>query len=443
MNKLLIIVFSLLCAVLMFSAGQSVLHFSSRVYLSSLAIQVFSIIQIFNQRSIPFSLKKIFYLFSLFFFGISPVLQFYHRTALFGAREITENEYFYFNLLIFFILILFQLLYTQFQKLRLTKNDMRISRIFSIHGKPDIKQVLTLIAFSLLSFFLVFKANSFSFFSLLIRGGEMKELSSNSSTTTLIIFRFFQPISMMCLLYYISSKSKNFLVYFILTLLTLLTCFPLSMARFAAAAMYIPLMLLIFPFFKKKNVFSLVFILGLLVVFPFLNNFRYFGSSEFKYGFNFEMFTEGHFDSYQNFALIVFDNIITGGRQLLGVFFFWVPRSIWPAKPIGSGAFIADKMGFFFDNVSCNYFAEGYINFGFFGILLFIFLLAFFTAKMDKLYWKVISNDKNNFFKVIYFVLLGMLFFMLRGDLMSSFAYTVGFILAILIVNKIGSLKVK
>jgi hypothetical protein len=180
------------------------------------------------------------------------------------------------------------------------------------------------------------------------------------------------------------------------------------------------------------------------LIFPFLNNFRNFGEyTEIKLGFDFQMFLTGDFDSYQNFALIVSNDIVTYGSQLLGVIFFWVPRSLWPGKPIGSGAFVADKLNLIFSNISANYFAEGYINFGFLGIFIFLLLIAYLTAKFDKIYWTRIINLNNNFLTILYLISLGMLFFMLRGDVLSSFAYTIGFILAALFVYKIVNFKTK
>ena len=188
--------------------------------------------------------------------------------------------------------------------------------------------------------------------------------------------------------------------------------------------------------------FSLFFIGGLLIVFPFLNQFRHFSAgTSLKFGLNFDMFAEGHFDSYQNFALIVTENIITWGRQLLGVSLFWVPRTFWPTKPVGSGHYIAGELGMSYSNISANYFAEGYINFGFMGIILFVVFLAWYTSHMDNLYWTVILHKENNFFRVIYYIMLGMLFFIMRGDLLSSFAFTVGIILSILFTFKVTKSK--
>jgi oligosaccharide repeat unit polymerase len=458
MKKLsIILIFSVLCAILMYFASEPLDNFSVGVYFSSLAIQIISIINIFSKRDQPYSLYKTFYLFSLFFFGIAPLLQFYKGINLWSSNPLRVSDYLNINILIIIILLLYQLFYYFFYQYNIykknnkyilkpgiSKKHIRVVTKLEVKNKLDHLQTSHLIILSVLSFILVFYANNYSILSMLFRGGDFKETVGLSSTSHLVIFRIFQPLSMMSLLYYILIKAKNRLVLIFLAISALITCFPFGMARFSAAAMYIPLMLLLVPWLRSKNNFSISFIMGLLIVFPFLENFRYFKPGEsIKIGFNFNMFLQGHFDSYQNFAHIVVDNIITWGRQLLGVIFFWAPRSIWPDKPIGSGYYLADVKRLTFSNISCNFFAEGYINFGFIGIFLFIIIISFITARIDKIHWTVSVNSKSNYINVIYYVLIGMLFFMLRGDLMSSFAFTIGFLFSIWLVHKIAGIKIK
>lgn len=419
-------------------------NFSNRVFISSLLIQFISILFIFHKDKSPYSLNKIVSLFFYFFYGVAPLLQFYNQSSFFGARTISETEYFYMNVLIIFIFLFYQILYYFFWQKKIANSQIIFFQKYSLEQKLNFIQTILLIGISVFSFFMVFAANNFNLMSMFLRGGTLKESVIDSSTSSLLIFRVFQPLAMICLFYYILSPSKKVAVYFILTILAVLTCFPLAMPRFSAAALYIPLLLIAMPIMRKKNVFSLSIVGGLLLVFPFLNNFRYFSeNAEIKIGLDLKMFLAGDFDSFQNFTLIVSDNIITWGRQLLGVLLFWMPRSIWSEKPIGSGAFMAQEEGYFFDNVSCNYFAEGYINFGLFGIILFVLLLSLLSARLDKIYWQIIYNHKSNYFHVIYMVLIGMFFFILRGDLMSSFAYTVGFLISIWFVYKIMKIAVK
>ncbi|WP_406603589.1 O-antigen polysaccharide polymerase Wzy [Niabella agricola] len=415
------------------------------MYLTSVFIQIFSTVRIFSRTKQPYSLNKAFYLFCLFFFGVAPILQFYSGASFFGARLLNEKDYFSTNLLIIAIMIAYEIFYMSFLRKSLSQKAIKSVDRYEI-GELTSSQSFILVIISLISFSLVLYANNGSLLSMLIRGGDYKEENaSSSSVLSLIIYQFCRPLSIICLFYYITSKSKNYLTIILLSILALATCSPLGMPRFAAAALYIPLLLLtIRAFSVRSNIFSLTFIMGLLVIFPFLNSFRFYSKySSAKLGLDTEMFTTGNFDSYQNFALIVSQNLITWGRQLLGVFLFWVPRSLWPDKPVGSGVLLAEKNHFEFDNVSANYFAEGYINFGIPGIIIFTIILAYFTSRIDKLYWSNISNRKHNFSRVSYFVLIGMLFFILRGDLLSSFAYTISFILAIFAVFKAASFRRK
>jgi hypothetical protein len=117
----------------------------------------------------------------------------------------------------------------------------------------------------------------------------------------------------------------------------------------------------------------------------------------------------------------------TNGKQLMGVALFFVPRSVWPSKPIGSGAYLFNELGLGFNNVACTFLAEGYINFGIIGSLVFASLIAVVIARYDGWYWRRGGRIRFTLPRLFYFVSIGMLFFILRGDLLSSFAYTVGF----------------
>lgn len=437
MGKLLFILLSLFCASIVFFGGEIIL-FSYKVYFSSMVIQIFSLFWIFSDKNTPYSLQKIFYLFAFFFFGIAPLVQFNQQVTLFNARKLSENECLFMNILIIFIMIIFQLFYNFFSLRPLRKADRTYVNKFRIRNKIRTATIVKLFALSTFSFIVFLWYNNFNILSMLIRGGELKEYNEETSSSfMLVITQTIRPISMIVLFYYLISPKRDIKVSIVFFLIALITCFPLGMPRFFAGALYIPLLLISFPFIKKGYAFSLFFILSLLIIFPFLNSFRDFSNdTEIALSIDYEMFATGHFDSYQNFALIVLEDIITWGRQLLGVLFFWLPRTLWADKPVGSGAMIAKELHLSFDNISANYFAEGYVNFGFFGIFVFIITLAYFSAIMDKLYWKLAHFSENNLFKIMYYIMLGMLFFVMRGDLLSSFAFTIGYLLSYYIVIK-------
>lgn len=450
MDRVLWIFISIFCISAMFFAGNDSAYFSNKVFFTSCIIQVISIYNIFSKENEPYSLEKMFYLFSLFFFGVAPLLQLYDNSKFWYHRPLREDEFFFMNNLIIIILILYKIIYSFFRKTIKAPIIEKKFNSFMVKGKITFFNSVILIAISSLSFFIVFASNNFNILPMLLRGGELvvdalKNVQADESLTKwLIVNNFVRPISIMCFLYYGISTEKNKFIFTILGLLALITCFPAAIPRFAAAAMYIPVILVLISFVRKKNVFSLMFIGGLLFLFPFLNTFRNFGNpNEEKFKLDFKMFTEAHFDTYQNFALLLSHDIITYGRQLVGVFLFWVPRSVWSDKPLGTGAFIAERMNFFFSNVAANYFAEGYVNFGYFGIILFLLFLAYLTALIDKIYWGTKRTSTGDFFSVLYAISLGFLFFILRGDLLSSVAYMFGFLFAAIFVYKMTTFRIK
>jgi oligosaccharide repeat unit polymerase len=143
----------------------------------------------------------------------------------------------------------------------------------------------------------------------------------------------------------------------------------------------------------------------------------------------------GNFDAYQNFARVVHDNFISYGRQLIGTIFFFIPRSIWPNKPTGSGSTLADMNGQPFGNISMPYIAEGYINFGIFGVILFMFFLGYILNTFDTFFWNNKKN-KTTLFNVYYTILIGLIFFIMRGDMLSSISYTIGLTICFLILTR-------
>lgn len=74
-----------------------------------------------------------------------------------------------------------------------------------------------------------------------------------------------------------------------------------------------------------------------------------------------ESMLSGDFDSFSqitNTVEYVNEHGITSGNQLLGVLFFWVPRSIWPDKAIDTGTVLGEFKAYFFKNLSAPLWAE-------------------------------------------------------------------------------------
>ncbi len=220
----------------------------------------------------------------------------------------------------------------------------------------------------------------------------------------------------------------------VVSLCFLIACFPTGLSRNMMAAFYAGLLIVLFKQTKKGRWFSWAVIGGLALAYPLLEIFRYAATlssgnfwSTLTYIFR-STYLVGHYDAFSMLTTI-FDYVrefgITWGGQLLGALLFFVPRAIWPGKPSGSGHTAINALGQYdFSNVSAPLLAEGYINFGFLGIILFAIALGVIVQKLDRSYWSATDQD----FRLIDFLyphLIFMFFFMLRGDLLSSGAYVI------------------
>ena len=132
---------------------------------------------------------------------------------------------------------------------------------------------------------------------------------------------------------------------------------------------------------------------------------------------------------------VIKDDIVTYGNQLLGALFFWIPRSVWPSKPVGSGYFVAEQTELSFNNISMPFWGEGYINFGYLGVIIFAIALAIVIARIDSKFWNKVVTQQN-LEPIKYYLLLGLLIFILRGDMLSSTAYTCGIITSYYFIKK-------
>ena len=216
--------------------------------------------------------------------------------------------------------------------------------------------------------------------------------------------------------------------------------FPLSLPGYLTLPIYLCWILATgFPLFRRQHAFSAVMLAVFLILAPVFGLIRYPGAASpiqthtDSPGQHFQQAAlVSHYDAWSSMCRAMqysSENGTTYGRQLIGVTLFFVPRSVWPAKPVGSGAFLYSSSPYGFHNRACTYLAEGFINFGVAGSLVFAALLALLIARYDGWYWRRGGRVRFTLPRLFYFVSIGMLFFILRGDLMSSFAWLTGFAL--------------
>lgn len=107
--------------------------------------------------------------------------------------------------------------------------------------------------------------------------------------------------------------------------------------------------------------------------------------------------------------------------------YFFVQEGQWIDRPLGSGTLLAEKLGYSFTNVDMCFFGEGYANFGYFGMFLFLAVITLFNAFMDDQY---ASGKMSYLLKTIFYIFLGFEFYLLRGDLYSSIKIMSSFTIA-------------
>ena len=212
---------------------------------------------------------------------------------------------------------------------------------------------------------------------------------------------------------------------------------PFSLARYQIAALYLALIFLSLKIFEKTFIFQIGLLGGLFFVFPFLDRFRSFNYENFNFKFNFNYLNKAHFDSYQNFTKVVELNLITYGEQLKGALLFFIPRSIWNEKPVGSGKLLSDLNNYENWNISMPFIAEGYINFGILGSMSFMFILGILLSNFDRIIWKLKRLNQNNLIIILYYLFFGNIFYLMRGDLMTSISYIFSITILFFIITSV------
>jgi len=393
------------------------------------------------------SLKVIFCFFNSTFFFLVPFLQYLTGNWLFLQDY---DELVYANILILFWIILFHCGY--FLGTRQSKKN--IFREFTHYNYYIINNSKLWFAASLISILTLYFVQSSGLIAILFRsqGGIVTALGG-WGPLGLIGEYYLRPLPLFLFLftvYYVRGlKSLNvykYLLVFLSLLLAVGLNFPTATARFYVFAVYFGSLI----FFKQPNskngYFYLLIIFFSLICSDWIEFSR--GTQDFsyitniKFELNIKYFFAGHFDAYENFIHAIKYceyNGITWGRQLLGILLFWMPRAFWSNKPIGTGAFISHnylhlnyKVGN--DNLSAPLIEEFYINFGIPALIFGAFIVGIIFGLLDDKYRKYKNIHPSilipPMYAILYPVLVGLSLFVLRGDGMSSFAYSSGIITA-------------
>mgnify|MGYP001794552949 CR=1 FL=1 len=405
------------------------------------------------------SLRVMFFFFNSLFLCMVPLAQYVLNRWMFLTSD--SRNIFYANILITFASIFFLFGYRWARKnaIRSFKKYVNSTSTFSrkVEGYEFSSKgfVLMLLLVGVFAAFVIYRSG---FSSLLLRSGSgVTNAVGGWGPVGLISQYFGRPLPLILLLFSFYkirfNRTNKFLDYTFLAAslcLTILLNFPLATARFYAFTVYLAITITLVRPNKNKSYLYLIILFAGLFGSSVLETFRHVNSladASLSLAFDPESFFVGHYDAYENFIHsinYVEMNGNTWGRQLLGAILFWVPRSMWPDKPISTGAYVAQEhLKAFFTvhntNLSSPYIEELYVDFNILAVIIGCFLIGCLFGYLDYLYKRMIGDPSTQtkfsvqpkpMYFVLYPILIGLSFLWLRGAAMSAFAYTSGIVTA-------------
>lgn len=228
-----------------------------------------------------------------------------------------------------------------------------------------------------------------------------------------------------------------------LAIVTLVCVNPLSSPRYLFGTVAVGLLAAVgmFETVVRTRVTILSALLALVLLFPLLNVFRY--NNEADTGVVLDnpltALTSPDFDSFNqinNTLLYVDSNGITWGRQALGVALFWVPRALWPDKPLDTGILIANFRGYATTNLSAPLWAEEYINGGLAFVLVAMIGLGWLLRRLDSRLDTAVKSGSGP--PVLDCILPFYMLLLLRGSLLQAMSYLVVLVICVAFVGAFG-----
>lgn len=385
-----------------------------------------------------YSLNKMFWYFMLFFMFISPLFQYFTSYNQWNYY-LSETTYYRSNN----IICMFLISYILFKKYLLERSEKILEKVNKKIYKIKInksKKISKNLLYFTIAIFLIYMIN--------VRLGTFyrgnNEIYLINDGISAIINHFIKAFPVFCFCYifnfYNEKDKKNILLMLFIMIFVMI--YPQSTNRYLLGIVYLGLLIVIFQGKIKKRYFNIFIISLFILLFPLFQLFKWYS---FGYLINnkntivtqFEnSYNSADFDAYSMLGRTINytdANSFTYGKQLSTTLFFFIPRKIWNNKPFPTGKVVAISQGQTFTDLSCPLMAEGYIDFGTFGVVLYSFLLSAFLNIFDMIYYKNIN--KKTELKLTYPFMFGAIIFILRGALQPTFMYTLLFYFAFIIVK--------
>ncbi|OUE09001.1 hypothetical protein CMsap09_08660 [Clavibacter michiganensis] len=185
----------------------------------------------------------------------------------------------------------------------------------------------------------------------------------------------------------------------------------------------------------RASMGTLVFLL--LAAFPLFSFFRRATASTASQLGAAAFVNSGDYDSFAQIINSVNYVAVEGvlwGKQLLGPFVFWVPRSAWPDKPIDTGVMLAQFRGYSFDNLSAPFWSEAFLSGGWAGVMVLFLILGYVLKRADSR--SSMSLHDAGVFGITTAILSFYMLILLRGSLLQATSTLAVILVSILVVSK-------
>jgi oligosaccharide repeat unit polymerase len=236
---------------------------------------------------------------------------------------------------------------------------------------------------------------------------------------------------------FFSSKMFTYDIYTFMFLLTIpsiiMVANPISQPRFVSAAVMfsviIQLLLFSSTLCKQANSIIFLFLFALLTGSMNYLDMRYISNSSItnvykdaSQNIKDDYIFSGHYDAFTTFVMQVdytHQHGHTFGRYLFFDCFFYIPRILYPAKPMAASAEIIQEYEYSIaPNISSPPLSEAYLDFGWIGVILFSVFFAMVLAWCD-----YVVNNMNNVYQYIGgIIFISFLQIFLRGSAVTALA---------------------
>lgn len=386
------------------------------------------------------SMNKFFWYFQYIFMFLAPlcnyITQYFPWGYFIGDDDIMYS---------IFIVLLWNITYLMFyKKMKININMIRLKKYLL---KPQ--------KISLLSQVIIFSIAVISFISLVELVGfenmfyrSTNEVNIEDSVISFIVSRFLRSVIVIIAMAFIAlNMNKKLvlrnLVIGIVCTFSLIVNFPASVSRYWMGALLGGLLFFWYCEHVNSRKIDYLIIINMVILFPLLSYFKFHNISDLLvekeiYSGMIAGFNTIDFDAFTLISRTVdYVNIhgLSFGEQLLNVIFFFVPRSIWVDKPLVTSIMVVSSQNQEFTNLSCPLAAEGYINFGLIGVVLFSMVYAVINRYIDDVYWDNSNGRYLNIINILYPILCLNTLTINRGPLQPSFVPTVAIIMSVCFVS--------